>query len=153
MGENWDWRQKYAQYAETPEPQSSQYSPPQGPEAPAPGQGPYAAPYGPPQQHVQPHGYGQPYAGPYPQFAAYPPPVVSRQGGRWFSIAAFICGGIALLFLPILLGPLGIIFGFVAESKGDRIGRVAGIMSIATTAIGMGFSVWVAHKVGVRFGG
>lgn len=180
MGDEWDWRQKYAQYADTQEPQSSPYSapppPPQGPDAPAPDQQPYAAPYGPPQPYVQQlapqavaygqapgygqvqgngkgQGYGQAYAGPYPQFAGYPAPPVATQAGRGFSIAAFICGGLALLFLPILLGPLGIIFGFVAHSKGDKIGRVAAVMSIATTALGMAISAWVTHRLGVRFGG
>jgi hypothetical protein len=65
------------------------------------------------------------------------------------SIAAFMFGGLALLFLPFILGPLGLIFGFVANSKGDRIGKWAGLMSIATTVLGIAFSVWISRQVGV----
>jgi len=151
LAEGWDWRQCYAQYADMPEVQDLQRTAPEGPEAVAAGQQLYAAPYGAPQGFVQPPGYG-PYAGPYPQYAGYPPPV-ARRGGRAFSITAFICGGVALLFLPFILGPLGIIFGFVANAKGDRIGKWAGLMSIATTVLGVAFSIWVARRLGAHLGG
>lgn len=165
MGEIWDWRQKYAQYSDTPEPSSSPYSAPPAPEVPVvDDRQVYANPYAPPQEWVQPSSFpapiqapvpvqGQPHVGAYPQFAGYPATPMPHRRGRGFSIAAFICGGLALVLFPILLGPLGIIFGFVADSKGDRVGRLAGLMSIATTALGMAFSIWVARKVGVRFGG
>jgi hypothetical protein len=154
MAETWDWRATYAQYVdvEAPQTENAPYEIPQSPEEHAAGQQAYAAPYGPPQPYVeQPPGYG-PYAGPYPQYAAYPPPGV-RQAGRGFSIAAFICGGIGLLFFPIILGPLGITFGFVANARGDRVGKWAGLMSIATTALGMVIGVLVAHSLRMRLGG
>ena len=58
----------------------------------------------------------------------------------------------ALLLFPFVLGPLGVIFGFVANAKGDRIGRWAGLMSIATTVLGIALSLWVAGNLGLRFG-
>lgn len=161
MTESWDWRQTYAQYADTPQPQNTQEAPPQGPEGqgavpqpyaspegyePPPGYGPPAQGYGPSGQGYGPPGY-PPYAGPYPQYGAYPPPVAQNRG-RGFSIAAFICGGVALLFLPIILGPLGIIFGFVGSAKGDKIGKWAGILSIGTTVVGMALSYYVMRKMG-----
>ncbi|MCW3042235.1 MAG: hypothetical protein JWL57_393 [Actinobacteria bacterium] len=87
-----------------------------------------------------------------PAPAAFPPPAAS-QSVRGLSIAAFISGGLALLLLPFILGPLGMIFGFVAKSKGDRIGKWAGLMSIATTVLGLVFSIWVAGHVRVGFRG
>jgi len=145
--ESWDWRQTYAQYADTPQPQNTQEAPPQGPE----GQGAVPQPYASPEGYEPPPGYGPPgyppYAGPYPQYGAYPPPVAQNRG-RGFSIAAFICGGLALLFLPIILGPLGIIFGFVGSAKGDNIGKWAGILSIGTTVVGMALSYYVMRKMG-----
>jgi hypothetical protein len=89
---------------------------------------------------------------PAPDQRIYPPRVAS-QGGRGLSVAAFISGGLALLLLPFILGPLGMIFGFVADSKGDRIGKWAGLMSIATTVVGIAFSIWVAGHARVGFGG
>ena len=152
VAEGWDWRQSYAQYADMPEVQDLQRGVPEGPEMVAGGYQLPAAPYGTPQDFVRPPGHG-PYAGAYPQYAGYPPPPVARQGGHAFSITAFVCGGIALLFLPFILGPLGIIFGFVANAKGDRIGKWAGVMSIATTVLGVAFSLWVARGLGAHFGG
>src|SRR5579859_4646041 len=149
MGEGWDWRQKYEQYADTTEGAGSPYPlpptsdedeaadaragmapvaaatiPAQGPDVSAPGVAPYAAPYGPPQPYAAPPAagpygspyaqpnqqpwYGQPYGQPHP--GPYPVP---GNRGRGFTITAFICGGIGLLFFPFILGPLGIIFGFV----------------------------------------
>jgi hypothetical protein len=34
-----------------------------------------------------------------------------------------VCGLAALLVAPIILGPLGITFGFIGKSKGDRVDR------------------------------
>jgi hypothetical protein len=127
MAEAWDWRQSYLQYSEPPEDHGLQHPAPQGHEGQAPAQPVYAdAPY---------------------------PPLVASPGGRGLSIAAFISGGLALLLLPFILGPLGMIFGFVAKSKGDRIGKWAGLMSIATTVLGIAFSIWVASHVPEGFGG
>jgi hypothetical protein len=147
MADAWDWRQSYVEYSATPEIQDLQPTTPRGPEVLAPGQEPYAAPYGRPQDTVQPPASG-PYAGPYSQYVGYSP-TVAAQGARAFSIAAFICGGFALLFLPFILGPLGITFGFVANSKGHRMGRWAGLISIATTVLGIALSFWVSSNVGL----
>jgi hypothetical protein len=95
---------------------------------------------------------GLPYPAPQaPEVTA--PAHQASVGGRGFSVAAFISGGLALLLLPFILGPLGMIFGFVAKSKGDRIGKWAGLMSIATTVLGIAFSIWVAGHVRVGFRG
>jgi hypothetical protein len=91
---------------------------------------------------------------PVPQSPGVPATApVASQGGRGLSVAAFMSGGLALLLLPFILGPLGMIFGFVAKSKGDRIGKWAGLMSIATTVLGLAFSIWVAGHVRMGFRG
>jgi len=59
---------------------------------------------------------------------------------------------VALLLFPFVLGPLSVIFGFVANAKGDRIGRWAGLMSIATTVLGIALSIWVAGNLGLHLG-
>lgn len=155
MTEVWDWRQSYASYSETIEGQGLQHAVPESPEVAGAGYQPYVAAYGPSQETMRHPGSG-PDAVPSPQDAGHPPPVAQR-GGRGFRIAAFICGGVAplcfpLILGPFILGPLGVIFGFVAKTKGDRIGRWAGLMSIATTVLGIGLSLWVAGNLGLRFG-
>ena len=141
MAERWDWRQSYARYSDMQEGQDQQKSAPQGREAPTPS----PAPSGAPQGDVQPPGSGRSH------YAAYPLPA-TNQGCRAFSIAAFFCGGLALLLLPFVLGPLGITLGFVGQSRGDRLGKWAGLMSIATTLLGIAFRIWMARNVGVDFG-
>ncbi len=155
MTEVWDWRQSYARYSDGIEGQGLQHAAPESPEAVAPGHRPYPSPYGASQESVRRPGSG-PDAVPSPPYAGHPPPV-ALQGGRGFSIAAFVCGGAAPFFFPLILGPfvlgpLGVIFGFVAKAKGDRIGRWAGLMSIATTVLGIALSLWVAGNLGLHFG-
>jgi len=155
LTEVWDWRQSYAQYSDTIEGQGLQHTVPENPEVVGPGHQTAAAPYAASQESVRRPGSG-PDGAPYPEDASYPPPV-AQQGGRGFSIAAFVCGGAAPFFFPsilgpFILGPLGVIFGFVANARGDRIGRWAGLMSIATTVLGIALSLWVAGNLGLRFG-
>jgi hypothetical protein len=153
--EAWDWRQSYARYSDTIEGQGLQHAAPESPDVAGLGHQPSAAPYGTSREAVRRPGSG-PDAVSSPQHAGYPPPV-TQQGGRGFSIAAFVCGGVAplcfpLILGPFILGPLGVIFGFVANARGDRFGRWAGLMSIATTVLGIALSVWVAGSLGLHFG-
>lgn len=48
--------------------------------------------------------------------------------GNGLSIAGIVCGGIAFLILPIILGPVGLILGAVAKSRGERLALVAMIV-------------------------
>jgi len=155
LTEVWDWRQSYARHSDTIEGQGLQHAAPESPEVVGPGHQPYAGPLRASQESVRRPGSG-PDAVPHPPDAGHPAPV-AQQGGRGFSIAAFVCGGVAplcfpLILGPFILGPLGVIFGFVAKAKGDRIGRWAGLMSIATTVLGIALSLWVAGNLGLRFG-
>ncbi len=45
---------------------------------------------------------------------------------------------LALVFVPIVLGPIGAVLGFVANSEGDKpYGMYVGIAGIVTTVLGM----------------
>lgn len=142
MSEPWSWQQAYGQYSELEQGDQQPPDTPPPPDAAAnPGAPPWAqSPYGP--QGYGPQGYGPQASGGYPRFLGYPPPPAVARSGLGFLVAAFICGGLALLFLPIILGPLGIIFGFVAYSKGNKVGLWAGVGSILTTVLGLMLSFW-----------
>jgi hypothetical protein len=57
---------------------------------------------------------------------------------RVFSIVGLILALVALLFLPIICGPVGAALGFIGMARGDRrFGRVVGILGIITTIVGM----------------
>lgn len=71
----------------------------------------------------------------------------SRTPGRTLSIIGAVCGVLALLIAPIILGPAGAVLGFVGYSKGDRpFGLIVGIGSIITMVIGIaiGAAVFMA---------
>ena len=62
--------------------------------------------------------------------------------GRKFSIIGIACAAISIIILPILFGPLAIIFGSMGMMKGDRkyglIAVILGVvLSIASLIVGM----------------
>ena len=61
-----------------------------------------------------------------------------RPRGRGWSIAGIISGVLAVFIVPILLGPLGVVFGIVGLVRGDRgLGIAAIIVSILGFVIGL----------------
>ena len=54
-----------------------------------------------------------------------------------FAKIGVICGLAAFLFLPPVLGPIGIVFGAMAWNKGHPRGQAATIISICGTVLGM----------------
>jgi hypothetical protein len=65
----------------------------------------------------------------------YPAPAASAEG-RGYTVASFICAGIAILFLPFVVGPLGAVMGKVGLNKGDPLGKWGLITSIITSVLG-----------------
>jgi hypothetical protein len=59
-------------------------------------------------------------AGPYPTIG----PPNAAAVGNGMSIGAIICGVIAFLLCPILLGPVGIVLGVLALRRGENLAKV-----------------------------
>lgn len=71
-------------------------------------------------------------------------PTIARNTGRTFSIVGAVCAVLALIVLPIVLGPIGAVLGFVGYSKGDKpLGLWVGIGAIVTTVVGLAFGLVV----------
>ena len=80
-----------------------------------------------------PTGYPSPPTGGYPQYPAgqQPPPGYGQPPGpqqsdsNTLSIIAMVLGGFAILFIPILLGPIAIILAVMAQrsTSGSRTPR------------------------------
>lgn len=67
-----------------------------------------------------------------------PQPTGASSNARVFSIVGAVLAVLALIVLPIVLGPIGAILGFVGYSKGDKpFGLYVGIGAIVVTIIGM----------------
>lgn len=66
------------------------------------------------------------------------PPASGSKPGRILSIVGIVLAVLAVFVLPIVLGPVAAILGFVAQSKGDKpLGMYVGIVGIVATVIGM----------------
>ena len=68
--------------------------------------------------------------------ADYSPPRSSAAGGRPYVIAGFICAVVAVGFLPIVLGPIAVVLGFLAHRKHDPMGRWVMIVGVVGMLLG-----------------
>jgi hypothetical protein len=66
----------------------------------------------------------------------YPPPERTN-GGRGWTIAAFVCAVIAVVLIPIAFGPIGMVLGYVGHRQGDPLGRWAMGAAFLGLALGM----------------
>lgn len=62
------------------------------------------------------------------------------------TIIAFACAAAALLLCPILFGPAGIAFGYLANNKGERYGKWAAIASAVALVLGLALSLVVYNR-------
>lgn len=66
---------------------------------------------------------------------------VRRGGsGRTLTIVGFVLAAIGILVVPIVLGPLGAVLGYLGLRKGDALGKWAIAAGIAATVIGLALS-------------
>ena len=61
----------------------------------------------------------------------------SRKGPQIFSILAIVCGVLAILILPIVFGPIGIILAVVANRRGEPLWKIA--LGVAIGGMILGF--------------
>jgi hypothetical protein len=66
---------------------------------------------------------------------AYPPPPETKTG-HGFTIGSVVSAIVAVVILPIVFGPLGIVLGFVGHGRGERYGKWAGLFAIVCTVAG-----------------
>lgn len=66
-----------------------------------------------------------------------PPPYTQRQSAQVLSIIGFVCAAVAVLFIPILFGPAGIVLGIVAHTRGEPLGKWAAVAAGVCTVVGM----------------
>lgn len=69
------------------------------------------------------------------------PPVAAT--GMGYSVAAIICGVVALLFFPIIFGPAGLVLGAVAYTRHERLWAIGMAMALVGGLVGffIGFLV------------
>jgi hypothetical protein len=72
-----------------------------------------------------------------PDSTGYPGGPARRQGPQIFSILAIVCGVVAILILPIIFGPIGIILAVVANRRGEPLWKIA--LGVALGGMVLGF--------------
>lgn len=78
--------------------------------------------------------------------AAVSPPVTNTEDGKQLGIAGLVCALVSLLVLPIIFGPLALVFGAVSWSKGNQFGMISTLIAIPCMLVGMflGVLLWTA---------
>jgi len=79
---------------------------------------------------------------PFPNQFSYNPNMPQEQTG--LIIASYICAAVSLIFCPLVLGIIGMVLGFYANSQGDSRGVASGIVSLICMILGMfiGMLMW-----------
>jgi hypothetical protein len=67
----------------------------------------------------------------------------TRDAGNGYSIAGIICGAVALVFCPIVLGIVGLVLSAKAKQRGESLAGVARVVSIVGLVGGMLLGVLV----------
>ena len=58
-----------------------------------------------------------------------------KKSGRRFAVASMVLALVALAVAPVVFGPLGILMGMVAVSKGERYLGMLGLTASAVLAV------------------
>jgi hypothetical protein len=85
---------------------------------------------------------------PWQRSSMAPPPYEQNavaDPGNGLSIAGIICGAIAFLFFPILLGPAGLILGGIGLSRRESKAPIAMVVSGCGLVVGMILGVIVSR--------
>ena len=74
------------------------------------------------------------------------PATTSTPAGRTYTIVAFVLAAVAVLFVPILFGPVAAILAGIGMSKGDPLAKWALVTAIVCTIAGfaLGYAAFEA---------
>ena len=73
----------------------------------------------------------------------------THRPGRNWAVAGIVSGVLSLVILPVFLGPLGILFGFIGYVRGARrLGKVAVGVSIFSLVLGSILYVLLRNLMG-----
>lgn len=67
----------------------------------------------------------------------YETPTASPRGATALVVVSFACALLALIELPLVFGPAGMVTGLIAHVKGHRAGFAGAIVAGVTTVVGM----------------
>ena len=75
----------------------------------------------------------------------------ARGPGRNLAIAGIVSGAVSFLVIPILFGPLGVLFGILGLARGERrLGTTAIVVSVLGLVVGFILSFLVLYVAIVK---
>lgn len=78
---------------------------------------------------------GSSSSAPSGSYAQQQPP--AKASGNTFSILGIVFGGIAFLFLPVILGPAGLVLAIIGKKKNESLAVIAIVVAALGTVLGM----------------
>lgn len=80
------------------------------------------------------------------------PGTTTANDGRVFTILAFVFGVVAILFIPIVFGPLAIVMAVIGMRKGDPLAKTALAVAIVGMILGfvLGAAIMSSTEDGLR---
>jgi hypothetical protein len=99
-----------------------------------------------PQDPYSDPGGGPGDSGGYPGGPGGPGGPAPRLGAQIFSIMAIVCGVLAVLFVPILFGPIGVILAIVGNRRGEPLWKVG----LGAALAGMALGILLGYLVGTN---
>jgi len=65
------------------------------------------------------------------------------------SIIAIVCGVVAVIFLPIVFGPIGIILGVIGKTRHERLSTIAIVVAVVGMVVGFILGAIVMNQMGL----
>ena len=69
--------------------------------------------------------------------------------GNTLSIIAIVCGVIAVLILPIVFGPVGIVLGVIGKTRHEKLSTIAIVVAAAGMVIGFILGAIIMNQMGL----
>ena len=73
----------------------------------------------------------------------------AQSRGNTLSIIGIVCGVVAVIFLPILFGPAGIILGVIGRTRHERLSTIAIVVAVVGMIVGFILSYVVMKQAGL----
>jgi hypothetical protein len=74
---------------------------------------------------------------------------VAETRGNTLSIIGIVCGVVAVLFLPIVFGPVGIILGIIGKTRNEKLSTIAIVVAVVGMVAGFILGAVVMNQMGL----
>jgi hypothetical protein len=69
--------------------------------------------------------------------------------GNTLSIIAIVCGVVAVIILPIVFGPVGIVLGIIGKTRNEKLSTIAIVVAVVGMVVGFVLGYLVMQQSGL----